>query len=338
VDDGAAAISTPAAAPSGSWAPAWSWRSGSGDLPKGCAPYSGSTSAGMRWSAAMARIVQGRLRLAAAGGTTQDDLAGSGVGCTGRAQRYGRLEVRARMPQGDGLVGRIALWPSTVSHGSDWSGLTVPSDGASPAYATNGCGDETYGAALSAGLAGAFHDYLVTWSPHGFSLEVDGRTLYQDDESFDRPRWLGISLSASGPTAGSGQLLVEKMVAYSWTGPVPAATTGSADAGATVPAAGGQDSPGPISPAQDAAAPAVSGGPDGTSGGGNTAGGPGTANPGTAGTAALAVGGDHALDAVLGRARPSRLWLVGGGFVALGVLLGVVRAAHAARRRPLAPR
>src|SRR5206468_4222269 len=84
------------------------------------------------------------------------------------------------LPKGRGLVGRIALWPSTGSRGRDWSGLTVPSADVSPAYATNGCGDETHGAAVPARLAGAFHAYLFTWSPHGFSVAVDGRTLYRD--------------------------------------------------------------------------------------------------------------------------------------------------------------
>jgi hypothetical protein len=38
-------------------------------------------------------------------------------------------------------------------------------------------------------------------------VAVDGRTLYQDDSSFDRPRWLGISLAATGRAATGAQLL-----------------------------------------------------------------------------------------------------------------------------------
>ena len=261
----------------GGWARAWAWRSGSGGLPAGCAPYSGRTSAGMRWYPSLVRIVGGRLGLTTTGGTAHTGPAGSGVGCTGRAQRYGRLEVRARMPRGRGLVGRIALWPSTAGGGSDWSGLTVPSADVSPAYATNGCGDDATGAAVPARLAGAFHDYLLTWSPHRFSVAVDGRTLYQDDSSFDRPRWLGISLAATGRAATGAQLLVEKVVAFRWTGPVP--------------------------PAAGTALDAVSSTPD-----------------------------------VLGGPRLSGPWLIGGGCMAVGVLVGVARAARAARRRPLLAR
>ncbi len=77
-------------------------------------------------------------------------------------------------------------------------------------------------AVVPARLAGAFHDYVITWSPHGFSVAVDGRTLYQDDTSFDRPRWLGISLAATGRAATGAQLLVEKVVAFRWTGPARA--------------------------------------------------------------------------------------------------------------------
>jgi hypothetical protein len=295
----------------------------------------------MRWSPSLVRVVRGRLRLATAGRTAQDDLAGSGVGCTGRAQRYGRLQVRARIPQGAGLVSRIALWPSSVSRGSDWSGLTVPSADVSPAYATNGCGDEAYGAAVPARLTGGFHDYLITWSPHGFSVAVDGRTLYRDEESFDQPRWLGISLSTTGSAASSAHLLVDKVVAYRWTGPVPVATTATPEAAATA-APGSQDALDAVSPAQDAEGPALSGGPDGTAGGtagtaagGSTAGGPGKPAPGTA---ALAAGGEGSTGSALEGTHLSARWLVGGGCFAVVVLVGVVRAARTARRRPLAPR
>jgi hypothetical protein len=292
----------------------------------------------MRWSPSLVRVAGGRLRLATARGTAHDALVGSGVGCTGRAQRYGRLEVRARMPRGAGLVARIALWPSRVSRGSDWSGLTVPSPDVSPAYATNGCGDEAYGAVVPDRLAGDFHTYVISWSPRGFSVSVDGRTLYRDNESFDRPRWLGISLSTTRPAVTSAHLLVERIAAYRWTGSVPATATESAEAHAATSAPGSADSPDVVSAAQDAAAPAGSGGSGGTAGttaGGSTASGPGTAAPGTA---ALAAGGDEELVSVLGGTHLSAPWLVGGGCVAVGVLVGVVRAARAARRRPLAPR
>ena len=234
-DRAAAPADAPAVAPGG-WARAWAWRSGSGGLPKGCAPYSGRTSTGMRWSPSLVRMVHGRVGLATTGGTAQKAPAGSGLGCTGRPQRYGRLEVRARMPQGRGLVGRIALWPSTVSRGSDWSGLTVPSADVGPAYATNGCGDEAHGAAVPARLAGAFHDYLITWSPHGFSRgrrrpdPLPGRHVV-------RPAPAG-SASAWPPPAGRpprAQLLVEKVVAFRWTGPLAPAGGTALDAVSSTP-------------------------------------------------------------------------------------------------------
>ena len=133
------------------------------------------------------------------------------------------------------LVGRIALWPSTVSRGTDWSGLTVPSADVGPAYATNGCGYEAHGAVVPARLAGAFHGYLITWSPHGFSVAVDGRTLYRDGTSFDGPRWLGVSLAATGRAATTAQLLVEEVVAFRWTGPLAPAGGTALDAVSSTP-------------------------------------------------------------------------------------------------------
>jgi hypothetical protein len=321
-----------------SWAPAWSWRSGSRGLPNGCAPYSGRTSAGMRWSPSLVRIGGGRLRLGTAGGRAGKDLAGSGIGCNGRAQLYARVKVRARMPQGAGLVARVALWPSTAGRGSEWSGLTVPSVDVGPAYVTNGCGDEAYGAEVPGRLAGAFHDYLITWSPKGFSVAADGRTLYRDGQSFDGLRWLGISLSATGPSAAKAHLVVEEVVAYRWIGPSAPPTTGAtgsatgsgtgsgtgpADTGATASAPGRQDVLGATSPLKDSVPAALSGAPG---------------TPTRARTAALTTDADSGVAAVLDATHQSGALRMGGVLVAVGVLLGVVRAARAARRRTLNPR
>ncbi len=332
-----------------SWEPAWSWRSGDGPLPAGCAPYAGRSSSGVRWSPELVRQGDGPLRLATRPAAGTRHAAGSGIGCTGLAQRYGRYEVRARIPRGQGLVGRIALWPAARSGGSDWSGLTVPSADLSPAYVTNGCGDEAFGAALPAGLAGAFHRYVITWTPRGFTVEVDGRRLYADTGAFDGPRWPGISLAATGPAAPGAQLVVSEIVVQRWTGPgtssppgvsgaaggaSPGATTltpGADDGGTRAPAGQGPGTGEGL--AVSGPAPGGTTGPTdgGTTGGtaGSTPGGTGRGTPtGTAavGTDALAV----ALGADLGMP-----WLVGGGCVAIGVLAGVARAAMASRRRPV---
>jgi hypothetical protein len=338
---------TASAAPASAqpWERAWSWSATSPGLPKGCAPYSGRATSGLRWSPSLVdNTGSGRLELRT-GLDAGAPAVGSGVGCTGRAQRYGRVEVRALVPRGAGLVGRIALWPKATSRGSDWSGLTVPSGDVGPAYVTNGTGDEAYGAAVPAHLAGTFHTYALTWSPDGFTVAVDGRELYRDEESFDGARWLGISLATTGPGRRDSPLVVDEIVAYRWAGALPPRAT-----------------PSPASPSRAAA----TGSPDGTSGDGRrdqsvrdalagpglaavgtppltaagTAGGPGAgdAAAGAAETALAADGTRSGLNSVLERTGLGAPWLVGGGCVAVGVLVGVLRAARASRRRPLVPR
>ncbi len=345
------------------WVRGWSWRSGSGKLPKGCYPYAGRSSSGARWSPSLVSVSNGHLRLATASVAGQGRALGSGVGCTGRPQRYGRMEVRARIPAGAGLVGRVALWPSSPSRGSDWSGLTVPAADLSPAYATNGCGDEAYGASVPGRLAGAFHTYVLTWTPSGFAVTVDGRRLYQDDEAFDGERWLGISLTATGTDPSREHLVVDEIVTYRWAGAVPAASTAEASGStgtASTGAAPGAPASGAYQEEADAARAALTrtwsrdqeqtagGAGDGSAGftgsggdgpgagitaaaGGSTVGGPGTP------AAAAAATGSSTLVGVLEGSDLGTPWLVAGAGAVVAVLAGVVRAALSTRRRPPVP-
>ncbi len=349
------AASAPGPGPT-EWVRGWSWRPGSGGLPKGCHPYAGRSSSGVRWSPSLVSLSKGHLRLATAAATGQGRALGSGLGCTGRPQRYGRMEVRARIPAGAGLVGRVALWPSSPSRGSDWSGLTVPAADLSPAYATNGCGDEAYGAAVPGRLAGAFHTYVLTWTPSSFAVTVDGRRLYQDAESFDGERWLGISLTATATTPSPEQLLVDEIVTYRWAGAVPAgsAVERSPSTGTAPGAVPGVPASGASQEEADAARAALTrtrssdqaqtpgGAGEGSAGSaglgagvmataGSTVGGPGTP------AAAAAATGSSALVGVLEGSDLGTPWLVAGAGAATAVLAGVVRAALSSRRRLPAP-
>ncbi len=353
--------SAPGAGPA-DWVRGWSWRSGSGKLPKGCYPYAGRSSSGARWSPSLVSVSNGHLRLATASVAGQGRALGSGVGCTGRPQRYGRMEVRARIPAGAGLVGRVALWPSSPSRGSDWSGLTVPAADLSPAYATNGCGDEAYGASVPGRLAGAFHTYVLTWTPSSFAVTVDGRRLYQDDEAFDGERWLGISLTATGIDPSREHLVVDEIVTYRWAGAVPAgsAVERAPSPGTAPGAVPGVPASGASQEEADAARAALTrtwsrdqeqtagGAGDGSAGftgsggdgpgagitaaaGGSTAGGPGTP------AAAAAATGSSTLVGVLEGSDLGTPWLVAGAGAVVAVLAGVVRAALSSRRRPPVP-
>jgi hypothetical protein len=312
------------------WARSWSWQADGDRLPAGCAPYSGRSSAGLPWSTSLVSTERGSLRLTAVPAAAGRRATGSGIGCTGKAQRYGRVEVRARVPRGPGLVARVAFWPSDAGHDSGWSGLTVPSPDLGPAYVTNGSGERAYGAPVPGQLAGAFRTYVITWTPQGLSVSVDGKVLYRDAEAFDGSRWLGISFAATGAAVTRAELLVDRIDTFRWVGPLPAAppvdeapaapadtpsaapadTPASAPAAVTVPPSG-TAVPGPQEPAPTA--PAGSGVVRG---------------PGDDGTPLLSS---------LTTGRLGAPWLVGGCVVGMGVLAGIVRAALSSRSRPLTP-
>jgi hypothetical protein len=239
----------------------------------------------------------------------------------------------------------------------------VPAADLSPAYATNGCGDEAYGASVPGRLAGAFHTYVLTWTPSGFAVTVDGRRLYQDDEAFDGERWLGISLTATGTDPSREHLVVDEIVTYRWAGAVPAASTAEASGStgtASTGAAPGAPASGASQEEADAARAALTrtwsrdqeqaagGAGDGSAGftgsggdgpgagitaaaGGSTAGGPGTP------AAAAAATGSSTLVGVLEGSDLGTPWLVAGAGAVVAVLAGVVRAALSSRRRPPVP-
>ncbi len=313
------------------WARSWSWQADGDRLPVGCAPYSGRTSAGLPWSPGLVSVARGRLRLAAVPPTGGRRSTGSGIGCTGKAQRFGRVEVRARVPRGTGLVTRMAFWPSEGGHHSGWSGLTVPSPDLGPAYVTNGNGERAYGAPVPRHLAGAFRTYVITWTPQGFSVSADGTVLYSDTTAFDGSRWLGISFAATGAAVTRAELLVDRIVTYRWIGPLPAAAP--VDEAADTPA--GTPSRTPVG--TGAAVPAAGGAPSVPP--------YGTAVPGpqepapTLDTGALRGSADDGTPLLtsLTTGRLGAPWLVGGGVVGLGVLAGILRAALSARGRPLTP-
>lgn len=295
---------SPAATPSGqgTWRPAWSWRAGVPALPEGCTALSGAAGANRRWSPTLVTPTTMGVKLEAAP-PVRRDAAGAGMACTGHATRYGRLSVHVRIPRAAGLVARVAFTPDDSS-GSDWSGLSIPTGLAGPAYATNGVGGRVDGASVPGGLAGRFHTCVVTWTPTGTTVSVDGSVVYRGEGSYPDARWPHISLAPTPDgTPSRAYLLVDALSLETFT--PDAGSSGSPSAG---PAAG---VPAPTATTPDRSA---------------TADGP-MAVP------AAPDSGPMTLVGPLDRSTLDRGWAVGGACAALAVVIGVFRAALLARRR-----
>lgn len=185
------------------WAPEWRATFAAGSLPAGCRPYNGPYGGGASyWTPADVVVSGGLLRLV----TRREAVGGKqyttgAIGCQSRPQTYGRWTVRARIPRGRGIDSGFSLWPTTGGEGS-WSGVELLAPGPETAYVTNGYGGGTIRANSVGTFSDAFHTYVLTWTPTGVSLTVDGRVLYRGPQSYAGPRWLAIQVNNGDALTG----------------------------------------------------------------------------------------------------------------------------------------
>lgn len=173
------------------------------DLPDGCGAYSGRYTGGQSaWSSREVDLDDGLLTLGLVKKKTSGQpWTSGGVGCWGWAQKYGRYEIRARIPAGKGIDSNIALWPSK---GDDtaWTGLELLAPGPETAFVTNGNGKESEGARVSGEYSDKFHTYVIEWAPKHIRILVDDKEIYFSDRSYTRPRWFGLVVSNGDPLTG----------------------------------------------------------------------------------------------------------------------------------------
>lgn len=149
------------------------------------------------------------------------------------------------------------------------------------------------------GGAGGTHTYTLTWSPEAVSLAVDGREV-QRAVSYPGPCLLRLTVAPAHRVPRGAGLLVESLRVE-----VPGAPGRAVGAGAVAATAAGV-----------------------------SRGGPPPALPGPVGSELPGRLPDTI--SALQTTTFGVSWMLGGTCVALGVLLGVLRAALASRRRPLA--
>jgi beta-glucanase (GH16 family) len=172
-------------------------------LPSGCGAYSGQYTAGQSaWSAKDVVVSSGLLNLKIEERKTSGKpYTTGGVGCWGWAQKYGRYEVRAKVPAGKGIDSYLTLWPSKGGEGA-WTGLELLAPGPETAYVTNGYGTKSEGARVTGDYSGAFHNYVIEWAPKYLRITVDGQEIFFSTRSYSGSRWFGMVVSNGDALTG----------------------------------------------------------------------------------------------------------------------------------------
>jgi beta-glucanase (GH16 family) len=172
-------------------------------LPDGCGQYSGKYTAGKSaWSSKDATVSGGLLNLKIEKKTTSGEpYTTGGVGCWGWAQKYGRYEIRAKVPAGKGIDSYLTLWPSKGGEGA-WTGVELLAPGPETAYVTNGYGTKSEGARVTGDYSDAFHTYVIEWAPKSLRMTVDGKEIFYSTRSYTGSRWFAMVTSNGDALTG----------------------------------------------------------------------------------------------------------------------------------------
>jgi beta-glucanase (GH16 family) len=172
-------------------------------LPEGCGAYSGKYTAGKSaWSSKAVDVSNGLLKLTLRKKKTSGKpYTSGGIGCWDWAQKYGRFEVKAKVPEGRGIDSYMTLWPVKGGAGA-WTGMELLAPGPDTAYITNGYGTKAEGARVPGTYGGAFHTYVIEWAPKHLRMTVDGDEIFYSTRSYKGSRWLGLVTSNGDALTG----------------------------------------------------------------------------------------------------------------------------------------
>lgn len=226
----------PAAKARSSWETERTEEFSGSDLPDGCGAYSGKYTAGKSaWSSRAVDVSDGLLQLSLEKRRTSGQpYTSGGVGCWGWAQKYGRFEVKAKVPAGQGIDSYLTLWPVKGGAGG-WSGIELLAPGPETAYVTNGYGTKSEGSRVTGSYSGRFRTYVIEWAPKHVRMTVDGDEIFYSTRSFTGQRWLGLVVSNGDaltgvPDAGTklpATFQIDRVRISSYTGVPPKAREGS---------------------------------------------------------------------------------------------------------------
>jgi beta-glucanase (GH16 family) len=205
---GAASDVSDASAPAG-------WRLVASDDFTGSAPgsvwgeYGGTYGIGANaWSADEVSVSDGTLRVKMERKSSQGkQYTSGGVGMWGLAQTYGRYEFQAMAPTVAGIDSYITLWPPDGDDGDatlvELLAKPATSPGQQAAYLTINYGGDKSEKTVPGSYCGAFHDYVIEWTPSYESISVDGRVLLKSPKSTSMKRWIGFVMSNGDTLTGT---------------------------------------------------------------------------------------------------------------------------------------
>jgi hypothetical protein len=303
-------------APNPSWVQARSWRAGAAGLPPACSPAAGTTG-GVRLAPSRVGFAGGRLRIAPA--DTRDGH--SGITCRTRLPDAGRVVLRARLPETPGVLTWIGVSPTPPGDGPRGCGLAVTGRGTQYVSRSlpSGSGKGADVVLLRDAPAGSTHVFTLTWTATTFTVAVDGREVHREPAGCGAgaARWLTIGATTTGREPHAEPLVVTALAVET---PPPPAGSGTV---AALPGAGRAPAAPRSALSAVHAVPAVPV--------------PAAAAKPLLGQVGSEVDG-RLPDAVaaLQTTAPPGPWPLAGTCAGVGVLLGVLRAAIAARRRPVA--
>jgi hypothetical protein len=179
--------------------------SGSG-LPDGCEEYTGKYTAGKSaWSKNDVDITGGLLQLKLEKKKTSGKPYTSGaIGCWDTPQKYGKFEIKAKIPAGKGINSSFTLVPAKAAktNATEFTSMELLAPSLDTAYITNGYGAKSEGARINGTFVGEFHTYVIEWAPKHIRMTVDGKEIYYSNRSFTGSRWLGLVVSSGDTLTG----------------------------------------------------------------------------------------------------------------------------------------
>lgn len=197
----------PAAKPKGSsWKTVRTVEFTGSALPDECEAYTGKNASGKNaWSSKDVAVSGGMLQLKLEKKKTSGQpYTAGGIGCWGWPQKYGRFEIKAKIPVGKGINSSLTLWPAkaTKSSASAFTGMEVMAPGPETAYVTNGYGTKSESAPIVGKYSGKLRTYVIEWAPKHVRMTVDGKEIYYSPRSFTGSRWLGLVVSSGDALTG----------------------------------------------------------------------------------------------------------------------------------------
>ena len=241
----AAAAAAPAAAPAAVAASPASWKLIAGDdftasgLGSKWGTYGGSYSIGANaWSGSEVSAGGGTLRVKMERKTTAGKpYTSGGAAMWNLTQTYGRYEFDAKAPTTPGIDSYITLWPKNDDDSNSMLIELLDKPAVSPhlqaAYLTINYGSGTSSKTVPGSYCGAYHHYIIEWTPSYESITVDGKLLLKSPASSHASRWIGFITSNGDNLTGTpgpkdplpAEFDIQHVRVYSYTGAVGSTTS-----------------------------------------------------------------------------------------------------------------